>query len=76
MLNSKMEGRGWLDAATCAAESKIVHFRQLFGEYGMKALPLDTVGKSMDKASIPGKAGPDCPFSLFVRIYAIIGGPR
>ncbi len=65
MFDSEVEGRGWLGAATCRGESRIVHFRQLFQEDGMKLLPLDTVGKSLDKASTSGKAGRGGAFLFF-----------
>ncbi len=66
MVDSEMEERGWLDTGTCLAESKTVHFRQLFREDDMKALPLDTVGKSLDKALISGEAGRDGAFPVFL----------
>ncbi|MGA2109680.1 MAG: hypothetical protein ABSH25_18810 [Syntrophorhabdales bacterium] len=76
VFNSEVKKRGWPDAGTCNGESKTVHFRQLPQEGGMKALPLDAVGKSIEKALISAEAGRDGTFSLFPPSTPQSGGSR
>jgi hypothetical protein len=73
-LHSKRRRKVRADTGKRCRESRIVHFRQLFQEGGMRLSSLDITGKDEHTARVSGDAGRGGAFSTFPLFMRRYGG--